>query len=114
MRPMIEFFPNGLKPQKIIKISDKSFADLTIAEVALMIEADFSLSSNGNEYFAGCALDEFLHCSDLEGRPDLQQIRKDIFSNIYLEIPGSKSKKINTKFLVTYASDLRNKHESAL
>ena len=111
---MTEFFPNGLSLNEIIKIPGKSFEDLSLIEVALMIEADSSLEQDGNAYFASCALDEFLHCSKLDGRLDLQQIREDILSKIYLDIPDSKSKKINTKFLVQYAESLRNRSESAL
>jgi hypothetical protein len=114
LKPMIRFFPNGLLPKKIIKIPGKSFEDLSLLEIALMIEADSSLAEDGNDYFASCALDEFLHCSKLEGRADLQQIRDEILNNIYLDIPDSKSKKINTEFLVQYANDLRSKTESAL
>ena len=111
---MAEFFPNGLSLKEIIKIPGKSFKDLSLTEVVLMIEADSSLAKDGNAYFANCALDEFLHCSNLEGRMDLQQIRDDVLSNIYLDIPGSKSKKVNTKYLTQYAKMLRSKTESAL
>jgi len=39
----------------VIKIPGKTFEDLSFEEVALMIEADSSLSPNGNDYFASCA-----------------------------------------------------------
>jgi len=94
--------------KKIIKIPGKSFGDLSKEEVALMIEADSSLTKKGNEYFADCALDEFLHSSNLEGNEELQKIRSEILQNIYLDIPGKKQKKINTEFLMQYAKDLRN------
>ena len=101
--------------EKIIKIPGKeSFKDLSLDEVALMIEADSSLSKDGNSSFASCALDEFLHFSSLEGRPDLQKIQSDILNNIYIDIKGSTTKKINTEFLMEYAKELQAKGESAL
>lgn len=93
--------------KEIIKIPGKSFRDLSKEEVALMIEADSSLTKNWNEHFSDCALDEFLHCSDLDGNEELQKIRSEILEKIYLDIPGKKHKKINTEFLVQYAKDLR-------
>jgi len=79
-----------------------------------MIEADSSLSDDGNESFASCALDEFLHGAILNDRPDLQKIRSEILENIYLDIPNSKNKKINTEYLIEYANKLRNQSEKAL
>ena len=91
--------------QKIIKIPGKSsFRDLTVAEVAKMIEADSSLQSGGSEYFDSCALDEFLHCGSLSGRPDLQEIRDHIARNIYIDVPGREAKEINVEFLKEYAA----------
>lgn len=92
---------------KIIKIPNKSFDDLTLKEVALMIEADSSISPNGNQYFASCALDEFLHNASLE-RDDLKDMRERILQNIYIEVPGSKNKKINTRFLKELSEKLKN------
>lgn len=106
---MVKFFPNGLMPKRIIKIPNKSFKDLALSEIALMIEADSSLTEDGNDYFASCALDEFLHSAKLDERADLQEIREDILSKIYLDVPNSKSKQINTKFLIDYANTLRSK-----
>lgn len=101
--------------EKIIKIPGKeSFTDLSLKEVALMIEADSSLSKEGNTSFASCALDEFLHFSNLDGRPDLQEIQSDILRNIYIDIEGSKTKKINAEFLKKYAQELQAKSEGAL
>ncbi len=111
---MIKFFPHGFKAIKVIKIPGKSFTDLSLEEVSLMIEADSSLSKGGNESFSSCALDEFLHCANLEGREDLKEIRNEILSNIYLDISGNKNKKINTEFLAQYAKLLRDKNNSAL
>ena len=93
--------------EKIIKIPGKSFRDLSKEEVALMIEADSSLTKDGNEYFASCALDEFLHSSNLEKNEELQKIKTEILQQIYLDIPGNKHKRINTEFLKQYAKDLR-------
>jgi hypothetical protein len=98
-----------LKPYKIIKIPGKSsFEDLTIQEVGLMIEADPSICENdGNDYFSSVALDEFLHFRNLK-RPDLVKIRDRILQEIYIDIPGSKNKEINTDFLVKIAQELKN------
>ena len=71
-----------------------------------MIEADSSLSPSGNEYFAGCALDEFLYTTTLK-RPDLVEIQKEILEHIYIDIEGSKNKKINTTFLKEFAEKLK-------
>ena len=46
---------------RIIKIENKTFEDLTLAEIALMIDADTSISPHGNDYFSSSALDIFLH-----------------------------------------------------
>ncbi len=86
--------------ERIIKIPGKSFTDLSVNEVAHMIEADSSISANGNEYFSGCALDEFIHCARLDGRPDLEKIRSDILNNIYIDVQGSREKKINVEYLM--------------
>ena len=72
-----------------------------------MIEADSSLTEDGNEFFAGCALDEFLHFSNLKENEELQKIQTEILEQIYLDIPGEKNKKINTEFLRQYAEGLR-------
>ena len=101
-------------PRKIIRIPNKIFTDLTTNEVALMIEADSVLTDDGNEFFASCALDEFLHGAILDNRPDLQKIRKEILDNIYLDIPGNKNKQINTEYLIEYARKLRDQDVSAL
>lgn len=96
----------SFKSGDIIKIPGKGFDDLSLSELALMIEADSSISPEGNEYFASCALDEFLYNASLS-RSDLKLIRKDILKNIYLQIEGSEVKNINTEYLVRLASDLR-------
>ena len=106
--------PNWLLPKRNIRDPDKTYTDLTTNEVALMIEADSALTNDGNELFANCALDEFLHNAILDSRPDLQQIRTEILDNIYLDIPGSKNKQINTEYLIQYAKKLRDQNEAAL
>lgn len=94
----------------IIKIPGKtSFEDLSLKEVGLMIDADSSLSPDGNEFFSSSALDEFLHNSILE-RSDLKAIREKILNNIYLDIEGSKRKKINIKYLRWLARELKTHH----
>jgi hypothetical protein len=101
--------------RKLIKIPGKaSFRDLTVSEVALMIEADSSLQRERSEHFDSCALDEFIHCSNLSGRPDLEEIRDHIAQNIYIDVPGSTTKEINVEFLVRYAGNLRSRGDHAL
>ncbi len=86
--------------EKIIKIRGKrTFSDLSHLEVVYMIEADSSISPSGNKYFSSCALDEFLHCSVLTDRPDLEKIKSDILKSIYIDSEGAKEKIINTIFL---------------
>lgn len=92
---------------KIIKIPGKTFDDLTLQEVALMIEADSSISPEGNDFFASCALDEFLHNTNLN-RKDLKGIQKEILRHIYIDIEGVKEKKINVEYLISLVSRLRN------
>lgn len=93
--------------ERIIKITGKSFNDLDREEIASMIEADSSLSPEGNESFSNCALDEFLHNADLS-RPDLIELRDEILRNIYVDVEGSRAKEINTKYLKKIAADLRS------
>lgn len=90
----------------VIKIPGKTFEDLSVKELALMIEADSSISPEGNEYFASCALDEFLHNTKLE-RKDLRKLQEEILRYIYIDIEGSREKKINTEYLILLASKLR-------
>ncbi len=92
--------------EKIIKIPGKSFEDLDAKEIALMIEADSSLSPNGNTYFASCALDEFVHFADLQ-RNDLKRLQKLIRENLYVDVPGKKEKKIDSGFLINLADRVR-------
>ena len=74
--------------EKIIKIPNKeSFEDLALYEFGLMIEADSSLSKDGNSSFASCAPDEFLHSRNFSDSPELQRIQSCILENIYLDIP---------------------------
>ena len=69
--------------KKIIRIPNKSsFKELSLNDVGLMIEADSSLTDDGNDYFSSVALDEFLHFRGLKGRPDLQTIREKILKKI--------------------------------
>ena len=96
----------NFKFRKTIKIPEKSFNDLSLYEVALMIEADSSLSEDGNEYFDSSALDVFLHNSS-GLRPDLEKIRNELLSEIYISVPGHKNKIINTDFLINYAKLLK-------
>lgn len=93
---------------KVIKIPGKSFEDLTLGEVTLMIDADSSLSPNGNEYFSSCALDEFLHNTELE-RSDLRELQAEILENIYIDVDGSRNKKINTSYLKKLSSSLQKR-----
>lgn len=99
---------------RIIRERGKRFVDLTLDEVALMIEADSALCPDGNEMFSGCALDEFLITQEFEGRADLDQIRDEINAEIYVDIPGEKRKAINVEFLKRYASSLRRRANSNL
>ncbi len=96
----------------VIKIPGKKFEDLTLEEVALMIEADSSISPNGNVYFASCALDEFLHNTKLK-RKDLRKLQEEILKHIYIELPGLDEKKINTDYLMAMVSRLRAAHKNA-
>jgi len=96
----------------VIKIPGKTFEDLSLEEVALMIEADSSISPNGNNYFASCALDEFLHNTKLK-RKDLRKLQEEILKHIYIELPGLDRKKINTDYLMAMVSRLRAAHKNA-
>lgn len=100
--------------KRIIKIPGKSFCDLSLEEVASMIDADSSLRPHGNDLFDSCALDEFLHCADLEDREDLISLRAEILENIYIEIPGAKHKETNTDYLRQVAERLRSESTNAL
>lgn len=83
---------------EVIKIPDKTFNDLSLYEVSLMIDADSTISPSGNEFFASCALDEFLHFTELTSN-NLKIIRNDILKNLYIDIKDSKIKKINIEYL---------------
>jgi hypothetical protein len=98
----------SLKFQNLIKIPGKSFEDLSYGELASMIEADSSLSPIGNEKFDSGALDVFLHNVEIS-RPDLLQIRNELLGGIYLDVQGSRIKKVDTRFLLDYASKLRSR-----
>ncbi|MCF6325336.1 MAG: hypothetical protein L3J89_13625 [Gammaproteobacteria bacterium] len=98
----------GVKSGGIIKIQGKNFEDLSLSEIGLMIDADSSLSPNGNEFFSSCALDVFLHNTVLEC-PDLKTLQKGILDNIYLNVQGEKSKRINTEYLRQLSIDLRKR-----
>ncbi|MCC7412731.1 MAG: hypothetical protein IT495_14040 [Gammaproteobacteria bacterium] len=91
--------------EKIIKIPGKTLDELSLAEVAQMIMADSAISPRGNVNFSSCALDEFLHNAVLTN-PELEQIRSDILESIYIDVDGTKEKKINVEFLKTYAARL--------
>ena len=98
--------------ERIIKIPGKtSFTELSLSEIALMIRADSSICKQGNSSFASCALDEFLHFSDLGSRPDLEKIRTDILDQIYLSTPSSTEKSINVEFLKEYSQMLETSSE---
>ncbi len=97
---------------KVIKIPGKTFDDLSWDEVALMIEADSSLSPEGNAYFSSEALDEFLHNARLK-RHDLRDLRDKILRNLYIDIKGTKTKEINTDYLKSLAERLRQNAESS-
>lgn len=102
---MPRFFNFG----NIIKIKNKKeFDDLTIYEIALMIDADSSLSPEGNDFFSSNALDEFIHNSSLK-RDDLNFIKKCLSENIYLDIDGKNYKKINVDFLKRFSKELKSK-----
>lgn len=92
--------------KKIIRIPNKSFNDLNAEETALMIEADSSLTADGNESFASCALDEFLYAAELH-RADLLALRKLILDNIYVDKAGTTRKEINSEFLRKLADKIR-------
>lgn len=99
----MKFFQSG----DIIKIPGKtSFDDLSLKEIGLMIDADSSLSPEGNDFFSSSALDEFLHSAILK-RADLKAIQKKVLDNIYLGVAGSKVKKINTEYLQKLSAELR-------
>ncbi len=100
------------KSGDIIKIPGKiSFDDLSLKEISLMIEADSSISPDGNDFFSSNALDEFLHNTSLS-RSDLKAIQQDILANIYISIEGSKNKKINIKYLLDLSKKLNQKQTS--
>ena len=90
----------------IIKIDGKKFNDLSLGEVGLMIDADSSFCEDGNEFFASCALDEFLYGANLK-RADLIEIRERILNNIYIDISGSSQKKINANYLRWLSAELK-------
>ena len=92
--------------KRIVKIPKKSFEDLTLPEVASMVEADSAFGPNGNRDFDACALDEFLHCFKPK-RDDLKEIQSRILANIYLDRPGSEQKDINREYLEATARKLR-------
>jgi hypothetical protein len=97
------------RSKDIIKIpGKKSFDDLSLQDVGLMIEADSSLSPGGNAFFSSSALDEFLHNAVLE-RPDLKSIQEEILNNIYLDVEGSRVKVINTEYLKCLSKELKEK-----
>ena len=98
-----------IKGEEIIKVQGKSkFDELSLSEVGLMIDADSSISKDGNEFFASCAFDEFLHGATID-REDLLEIREHILNNIYLDQDGSSEKQINVEFLKTFSRDLQAK-----
>lgn len=73
-----------------------------------MIEADSSISPEGNEHFASCALDEFLYSAKLD-KKELQSLREEILKNIYIDIDGFKEKKINVDYLISLAEMLKKR-----
>lgn len=91
--------------EKIIRIPGKTFDELSHVEVAQMIMADSAITPEGNDYFSGCALDEFLHNAELT-RPDLKGIRSDILDSIYIDVDDSNGKRIDVEFLKAYAARL--------
>lgn len=95
------------RSDEIIKIPGKtSFDQLSLKEIGLMIDADSSISPNGNEFFSSSALDEFLHNAALQ-RPELKAIQTRILDNVYLDVDGKKTKKINTDFLKCLSAELK-------
>ena len=99
------------KSDDIIKIPGKAhFDDLSLKEVALMIEADSSICQEGNDCFSSNALDEFLHNTSLS-RSDLKAIQQDILANIYVDVEGSKNKKINIEYLLDLSKKLNQDEE---
>jgi len=100
--------------KKIIKIPGKdSFDQMDLEEIALMIEADSAIRPEGTDLFDSCALDEFLHFSELNERQDLIAIRKRILENIYIDDPGRPNKVINVEFLKHFAAELREQSANA-
>lgn len=86
---------------------DRSYEDLTFAEIALMIEADSSISPEGNESFHPAALDDFLHGFEPK-RSETAEIQRRLLDNIYTDRPGTKTKSINTAYLIEAAAKLKN------
>lgn len=68
-------------PRSVIKIQGKGFNDLSLDEIASMVEADSSISPLGSDLFDSSALDTFLHNAKIE-REDLKRVREDILRNI--------------------------------
>lgn len=91
------------KVREAIKTPGKSFDDLSLAEVASMIEADSALSPGGNAEFDSAALDIFLHNIELR-REDLQKIRACILERIYTSDNGT----VDVSFLREFAQSLRD------
>lgn len=98
--------PFNFSIKDIIKIEGKTFDDLTVFEVAKMIDADSSLTNEGNEYFSSSALDEFLHNYEPE-RDDLKRVQKKILENIYVSNEGGIEKEINKEFLISFSKQLK-------
>lgn len=94
-----------IRLRTLIKIPGKGFDDLTMLDVAKMVEADSSLSPDGNDSFDSSALDEFLHSAKLTN-PGLIAIRDEILENIYIDRPNSKNKEINKQYLLALSRRL--------
>lgn len=94
--------------RRIIRIPGKTFNDLSLAEVASMIEADSSMSPEGNEQFDSSALDVFLHNANLS-RCDLLTVREELLAMIYVSIPGSDCREVDVEFLRHYSARLRER-----
>lgn len=93
--------------EKIIRLSRKSFDDLSWEEVARMIEADSALSVDGNEDFSGCALDEFIYSQDVQ-RSDLKSLQRYLRNGIYSRSSDCSERRIDTDFLRAVAIRIRS------
>jgi len=89
--------------KEAIRIPGRDFDDLNAHEVCRMIEADSSMSPEGNESFDPSALDIFLYNARLT-HPRLMAVREEILRGIYKAAPGTRVLAVDTDFLKEVAS----------